>query len=59
MLFRSLGQNAAYLMGDSHLKLNEKEKARTSFAQASKPDFDKEIKEIVVNRYNRLNFSFI
>ena len=49
-----LGQNAAYLMGDSHLKLNEKEKARTSFAQASKPDFDKEIKEIAAFNYAKL-----
>ncbi len=41
----SLGQNAMYCLGDSYIKLNEKENAKDAFQQASSMNFDEQIQE--------------
>jgi tetratricopeptide (TPR) repeat protein len=50
----SLVQNAYYHLGDCYLKLNNRQNARNAFAEASKLDFDKKIKEDALYSYAKL-----
>ena len=52
----SLGQNAAWHLGQSLIILDQKEKARSSFALAAKLNFDKKIKEYSKFYYAQLSF---
>lgn len=51
----SIAQNAMYTLGDTYLKLNRKDDARSMFLQASKLDFDKRIKEDALFNYAKLS----
>ncbi len=52
----SLGQNAYYHIGDSYVKLDNKQNARNAFGQASKLDFDKSIQEDALFNYAKLSY---
>jgi tetratricopeptide (TPR) repeat protein len=52
----SLSQSIAYHMGDSYLKLNQKQKALNAFKKASSVDFDKSIEEDALFNYAKLNY---
>jgi TolA-binding protein len=52
----SLGQNAAYYLGLSYLKENNKQFALTAFDQARKNDLDKEVTEAALLKYAQVNF---
>lgn len=51
-----LAQNAFFHIADSYLKLGQKEQARMAFDEASKLDFDGEIKEISMLNYAKLSY---
>ena len=52
----ALGQNAAYHLGDVHLRLNEKPKAQRFFKYASSLDFDPAIQEDAFFHYAKLSY---
>lgn len=49
-------QNGMYTLGQSSLKLNNKEKARSAFFRASRLDFDKAIQEEAWYNYAKLSY---
>lgn len=49
-------QNGMYTLGQSSLKLNNKEKARSAFFRASRLDFDKVIQEEAWYNYAKLSY---
>ncbi|MBO4588143.1 MAG: tetratricopeptide repeat protein [Bacteroidales bacterium] len=51
----SVAQNALYVLGDCYVKLGDKQKARSSFLQASQMKFDKAIKEDALFNYAKLS----
>ncbi|MBQ9472830.1 MAG: tetratricopeptide repeat protein [Bacteroidales bacterium] len=51
----SIAQNALYTLGDTYLKLNRKDDARSMFLQASKLNFDKRITEDALFNYAKLS----
>lgn len=51
----SVAQNALYALGDCYVKLGDKQKARSSFLQASQMKFDKSIKEDALFNYAKLS----
>ena len=52
----SLGQNAAYHLGQSYIQLKNKHKALEAFKTASECSFDKEIQEDAFFNYAKLSF---
>ena len=52
----AVGQNAAYHLGDVHLKLNEKTKAQRFFKSAASLDFDLAIQEDAFFHYAKLSY---
>ncbi len=52
----SLGQNAAYHMGQSYIKLKNKHAAQKAFKMASEGEFDATIKEDAFFNYAKLSF---
>lgn len=51
----SIAQNAMYTLGDTYVKLNRKNEARSMFLQASTMDFDPKIKEDALFNYAKLS----
>ncbi len=51
----SVAQNALYTLGDTYVRLGRKMDARSMFLQASKLDFDKQIKEDALFNYAKLS----
>ena len=51
-----LGQNALYLLGDCHLKIDEKNNARNAFAAASRLDFSSSTKQDANWNYAKLSY---
>jgi len=51
-----LGQNALYYMGHSYIELDQKEYARNAYQDASKYDFNPEIKEDALFRFAQLAY---
>ena len=51
-----LSQTSYYHMADAYLRLNEKDYARNAFQEASKLDFDEEIKRNSLFNYAKLAF---
>ncbi|MBN1926955.1 MAG: tetratricopeptide repeat protein [Prolixibacteraceae bacterium] len=51
-----LAQNALYHMAGCYLKMNDKQKARAAFEQASKFDFDPAIEEDALFNYAKLSY---
>jgi TolA-binding protein len=51
-----LSQNIWFLLGDSYLQTGNKQRAQFGFAQASKMDFDKKIKEDALFNYAKLMY---
>ncbi len=49
-------QNGMFILGQSALKLNEKEKARSAFFRASRLDFDKNLQEEAWINYAKLSY---
>ncbi|QCR24917.1 tetratricopeptide repeat protein [Pontibacter sp. SGAir0037] len=52
----ALGQNAAYYLGLSYLRDNNKQFALTAFDQARKGTFDNDIKEAATLKYAQVNY---
>src|SRR5690606_13291915 len=52
----SLGQNAAFHLGDAYLQTDDKLKARNAFYAASKNSFDKDIEEAALFNYAKLSY---
>lgn len=52
----SLTQNSLYILGDCYLSQNDNNNARVAFGNASKMDFDKQIKEDAMYNYAKLTF---
>lgn len=52
----SIGQNAAYHMGQSYIQLKNKYAAQKAFKMASESDFDKSIQEDAFFNYAKLSF---
>ncbi|MCF0206077.1 MAG: tetratricopeptide repeat protein, partial [Bacteroidales bacterium] len=52
----TIGQNAAYLMGDCYLKLDKKMEARRAFETASLKNFNPAIKEDALFNFAQLSF---
>ncbi len=52
----ALGQNAAYYLGLSYLKENNKQFALTAFDQARKNDQEKEVTEAAIIKYAQVNY---
>ncbi|MDX5481910.1 MAG: tetratricopeptide repeat protein [Hymenobacteraceae bacterium] len=52
----ALGQNAAYYLGLSYLKENNKQFALTAFDQARKNDHDKDVTEAATLKYAQVNY---
>ena len=51
-----MGQNALYLLGDCHIKLNEKNDARNAFAAASRLDYNPDTKSDAQWNYAKLSY---
>lgn len=51
-----LGQHAMYLLGDAHLKTDDKEKARNAFKEASEKSFDPSIQEEALYNFAKLSY---
>lgn len=51
----SISQNAMYTLGDTYVKLNRKNEARSMFLQAASMDFDMRIKEDAQFNYAKLS----
>lgn len=51
----SVAQHALYALGDCYVKLGDKQKAQSSFRQASEMNFDKSIKEDALFNYAKLS----
>ena len=51
----SVAQNALYALGDCYVRLGDKQKARSSFLQASQMKYDKAIKEDALFNYAKLS----
>lgn len=51
-----LTQNAYFHMADCYLKMDKKEQARMAFQEASKLDFDQDIKEVSLLNYAKLSY---
>lgn len=52
----TMGHNALYHLADCYLKLNDKQKARSAFEEASRLNYDPQIKEISAFNYAKLSF---
>lgn len=52
----ALAQNALYHLADCHLKLDQKNKARVAFEQASKYNYDPKIEEDALFNYAKLTY---
>lgn len=52
----SLGQNALYSLANCYLKTNDKENAKTAFAQVARMNFDVSIQEIAAANYIKLAY---
>lgn len=51
-----MGQMALYYLGDSQLKLNDKQGARNAFGAASRMDFDPSVQETSLINYAKLSY---
>lgn len=51
----SVGQNALYTLGDAYVRLGRKMDARSAFLQASKMDYNKQMKEDALFNYAKLS----
>ena len=52
----SLGQNALYSLANCYLKINDKDNAKTAFAQVARMNFDLSIQEIAAANYIKLAY---
>jgi tetratricopeptide (TPR) repeat protein len=51
-----LSQNIWYVLGDSYLKLNNKDRAKFGFAEAAKLDFDRKIQEDALFNFAKITY---
>ena len=51
-----MAQNALYNLGDSYIRLNQKEEAREAFGAASRMDYDNVITEEALFNYGKLSY---